>query len=384
PLLPFWAEKGHEWREYASLHPRNRVLALKLLCDMRLEREDVKGAIDALLVPPRGTSAAAGAGAGGAKGGAQKAAGGRAGPVAAQPVTRRRRGDASAPPPPPLTVDDVRKRPLGHDSNGAALWVVGRLPDLQLRLYREQAPSWPKPKKPRAPSPPPQEASGRGGKGRGKAAAEGGSAGAKTKKAKGQKALPPYMMYELPPEAVAGRWELLGVGAEGLGGAAEEMRTGSRKQQDRDLADKISTELVSVLVEELDRRERKQQLESRLRAALGTEYLGATRSRRARKEVDYSTAAYDKMLHEALRNTRQTVTVTAAGAAGSRKRSLRSASPAPEEEEEEEQEEEEVEEEGVMEMEEGQGEEEEAGEDAGEEERGGGGGEGGEEGQGMD
>ncbi|GIL56646.1 hypothetical protein Vafri_11976, partial [Volvox africanus] len=114
----------------------------------------------------------------------------------------RRRGADGKLPPAALTVDDVRKRPLGRDSSGAALWAVGRLPDLQMRLYREHPPSWPKPKKPRAASPPPAET--KGGRGKGKAAAaDGGGGGGAPKKKKGQKAPPPYLLYELPPEAVA-------------------------------------------------------------------------------------------------------------------------------------------------------------------------------------
>lgn len=31
---------------------RPRVLTLKLLCDLRLDREDVRGAVDELLLPP--------------------------------------------------------------------------------------------------------------------------------------------------------------------------------------------------------------------------------------------------------------------------------------------------------------------------------------------
>ncbi|GIL56645.1 hypothetical protein Vafri_11976, partial [Volvox africanus] len=229
----------------------------------------------------------------------------------------RRRGADGKLPPAALTVDDVRKRPLGRDSSGAALWAVGRLPDLQMRLYREHPPSWPKPKKPRAASPPPAET--KGGRGKGKAAAaDGGGGGGAPKKKKGQKAPPPYLLYELPPEAVAGRWELLGMGAEGLGGAAEEMRRRSKKQQDRELADKISSELVSVLVDEAERRERKHKLEAKLRFALGSDYY-ETRSRRTRKEVDYSTAAYDKMFHEALRGDR--LPAALGNAPGSNKRS---------------------------------------------------------------
>ncbi|GIL76900.1 hypothetical protein Vretifemale_6442, partial [Volvox reticuliferus] len=215
-----------------------------------------------------------------------------------------------------LTVDDVRKRPLGRDSSGAAMWVVGRLPDLQMRLYREHPPSWPKPKKPRAASPPPEETKGGRGKGPGKGkaatAADGGGGGGTARKKKGQKAPPPYLLYELPPEAVAGRWELLGIGAEGLGGAAEEMRRRSKKQQDRELADKISTELVSVLVDEAERRERKHKLEAKLRFTLGSDFY-ETRSRRTRKEVNYSTAAYDKMFHEALRGDRLPATTSNVG-----------------------------------------------------------------------
>ncbi len=38
----------------------------------------------------------------------------------------------------------MRKQPFGVDAGGAALWLVGRLPDPGLRLYLEGAPTWPK------------------------------------------------------------------------------------------------------------------------------------------------------------------------------------------------------------------------------------------------
>ncbi|EFJ43724.1 hypothetical protein VOLCADRAFT_96139 [Volvox carteri f. nagariensis] len=331
PLLPFWAEKGHEWRCYAALHPRNRVLALKLLCDLRLEQEDLKGVIDGLLLPPRPGAAAAAAAKSGRGGGVRDV---RRGPVGAG--GGRRRGADGSLPPAALVAEDIRKRPMGHDSGGAAFWVVGRLPDLQMRLYREQLPIWPKYEHGyeheygwwavvgfHTHSPthlPSKGARGGGGKGGAAKGADGGACSGKKKKG-AKKATPPYLLYELPPEAIAGRWELLGVGPEGLGGAAEEMRRRSKKQQDRDLAEKISTELVSVLVDEIERRERKQKLAAKLRFALGSEYY-ETRSRRTRKEVDYSTAAYDKMLHEALRGDR----LPAVPSAGS-KRPRRGGSP---------------------------------------------------------
>ncbi len=49
---------------------------------------------------------------------------------------------------------------------------------------------------------------------------------------------PPLAIHAFP--SLSGRWELLGVGAEGLGAAAAELRSRTgRKKQDRELADKV-------------------------------------------------------------------------------------------------------------------------------------------------
>ena len=93
--------------------PPSRVLALKALCDIRCDREDMRSLLDDTLNPSGAKKAKA----------PPPPAAAAAGP---RTSSRRRGGDASATPEPPpfnLTAEEVHgKVPLGVDAAGAAYY----------------------------------------------------------------------------------------------------------------------------------------------------------------------------------------------------------------------------------------------------------------------
>lgn len=81
----------------------SRVTALRILCELRLEKDDLHNVVEHAIHPPRKTKA-------------EKKA-------AALAAAQGRRRNAPPEPPPP-TMEQMRKQPLAKDSSGLMYWYL--------------------------------------------------------------------------------------------------------------------------------------------------------------------------------------------------------------------------------------------------------------------
>ncbi len=92
--------QGQAW--HFESHNACRVTALRILCELRLDKDDLHNVVEYALHPPRKTKA-------------EK----KAEALAAQ--TRGRKRDAEPPNP---TMDQMRRQPLAKDSSGLLYWYL--------------------------------------------------------------------------------------------------------------------------------------------------------------------------------------------------------------------------------------------------------------------
>ncbi|KAL6757483.1 hypothetical protein V8C86DRAFT_1671170 [Haematococcus lacustris] len=128
---PFQAAKGQEAAAYAALPASDRVRALKLLCDLRLEREDLSSAVEAALVegaarakagkPPPPKPALPAVAVRRTRGSTAPPAGPSAGSSSA-PAKGGRQGGMEQQEGSQLELEVLRRQPLGEDGSGRSYW----------------------------------------------------------------------------------------------------------------------------------------------------------------------------------------------------------------------------------------------------------------------
>ncbi|KAI8462282.1 MAG: hypothetical protein J3K34DRAFT_476354 [Monoraphidium minutum] len=306
--LPFAPQRRRERREYAALPAESRVLALKALCDLRAEREDLRCALEAALGGGGKKAAAAAAEA------AQRAGG----------AARPKRG--ASPTPPPLEAGEARGwEPLGLDSGGGRYYFLLAAPPcggdihddpnglLAERLYSGAAllastriSAQAKGAINVIPPPPPAPKRAKS-KGCGEAAPAGAAGGSEDGGGGG----PAWAV--LPAEEEGGEWRLVADGLDAIRAEAERL-AGCRGRADRTLGCELLGRVVPLLEEARDAEERLARARQRVARTLGLGGGareparaageggdGAPRGRRARAGVTYDFDSFDKQLKEAIR-----------------------------------------------------------------------------------
>eukprot|EP00798_Chlamydomonas_sp_ICE-L_P028438 gene28438-31580_t len=308
---PFKPAKRQEAYEYASLAVAERVLALKELCDVRLDREDLRGVVDETLRPPPKQVAKKTPPPPPSGGSRRSSRGGAPPPAAAKaalvPVQR--------------TPDDYRKESLGLDSNGNTYWMLdmwsvgSRRNEEGLNygtvLFKEgpaseevvpQAPL--KPEEILVPLPKKK-------KGRNLSAAD--------------QCYRRLAAYRIPEPGPCGGWEQVACSVEELEEVGLKLKStrkasdtdtaameldevglklkSTRKASDTDTAAKILDQVIPSLNERFEMIERQRKAQDRASRILGNSW-GAElsgRSMRQRKTVSYNTDEYDNQIRRAIR-----------------------------------------------------------------------------------
>ncbi|DBA82749.1 hypothetical protein WJX77_007341 [Trebouxia sp. C0004] len=278
---PFYPLKRSEASDYAALHATDRVLALKLLCEIRLDKEDLRSAIELSMKPPKAPSRP--------PSGKTRAAG----------ASTRGRSE-----PAPEVVMDVRHEPLGESDKGVMYWYLDLGPSghtslTGVRLYKEilaEVPPSPPLPKPRG-----KEASGAKGKGakrRGnKAKIQGGLGGS------------------LVPPPAEPSWELLCSSTEELQAVGEDL-TGSEANTEADIGYQLLDDIVPTLVARAEALEKRARAAAKIAAQLNNVVPDDSghygRSRRQRTQVNYNYDEYDRTIKDAIRGGRHEVLLPSA------------------------------------------------------------------------
>ncbi|CAD7698498.1 unnamed protein product [Ostreobium quekettii] len=247
--LPFRPMKGQESEDYAKLPSVVRVHALKSLCDIRAEREDIRITIDEVLRPRKVKSQAKG--------------------------VRNNQATVTS-----CSINDVRKEPIGRDSMGCHYWYLDLLNTSDVRLYKEEQPR----NSEIVPVDVKEKMVKKQGGGR--------------HRAKGSQAAPP----------ACGDWLVVAGSVSDLEGEGKRLGS-SNKRADKALARKLLDEIVPGLHERHEAEERRRKAAAKVQMSLGNIILdgngGYGRSLRTRKPVDNTFTDYNNMLDHAIRQGRQ-------------------------------------------------------------------------------
>ncbi|GMH35160.1 hypothetical protein BSKO_03028 [Bryopsis sp. KO-2023] len=266
--LHFAPQKGHEMEEYAALSSTNRVGALKALCEMRGDREDVRSLIETVLKPKKAREQQKG-----------KLKGGQNGVIH-------------------HTIDDFRRVPYGEGSNGERYWLLDMWGSCGIRMYKETLAEMPAASL--TPAPHTHTTSKTRGRGRGR----GGRGRGGGRRGRAKKPLVPIlggsMVSEGPP---SGTWEVAASSLTELESLGEDL-IGTRKRKCAALSKRIFNEIIPELQNRELAEERKRKQAEKLRVNLGNVILdtdgGYGRSRRKRKEISYRFDEYDRMIDEGI------------------------------------------------------------------------------------
>ncbi|KAK9792509.1 hypothetical protein WJX73_007651 [Symbiochloris irregularis] len=261
---PFAPQRYHEAEGYAALPTPDRVLALNLLCDLRLDREDLRiGIEESLKAPPK----------------PPKAPKTTPPPLPKeQPTRSSTRSTRYAAPPAPAAMErpvpqplpqkgeilrlPMRKEPLGVDASGSTYWLIEMACPLEIRLYRELSL---------------------------------GHVSAKKAAPKGKGSL-----AHSPP---APSFDLLGSTSEELQAVGERLTRSKRKPDQRvaaQILDGVVPAMAAAAAEELRQAKAAERLRNQLGVILDSDG-GYGRPKRSRKEVNYSYDAYDDIIRKAIR-----------------------------------------------------------------------------------
>ncbi|KAL3157904.1 hypothetical protein ABBQ32_012312 [Trebouxia sp. C0010 RCD-2024] len=275
---PFAPLKRHEAHDYAALHASDRVLALKLLCEIRLDKDDLRSAIEQSMKPVK--------------------------PPSRPPSGKPRAGGGSIkgqPEPSPESTMDVRHEPLGEDANGVMYWYLDLGPEghtslTGVRLYKEttaEPPSSPSPSPPKPTTKGAKDqagAKGKGPKGRGKKPKKHGGLG-------GSLVAPP----------AEPSWELLASSTDELQAIGEDL-TGQPANAEADIGYQILDDIVPNLVARAEAQEKRARAAAKVAAQLNSVVPDDNghygRSRRQRTQVNYNYDEYDKTIKDAIRGGR--------------------------------------------------------------------------------
>ncbi|GAX80871.1 hypothetical protein CEUSTIGMA_g8306.t1 [Chlamydomonas eustigma] len=309
---PFKAMRGVEAHDYAELPSGDRVLALKALCDIRLDREDIKAIAEEAAcskplgqtaakpskpaapsrpppVPSRTTRITAITAASAAAAEASALAGGKK-----RKLQRGSGSDGSI-----IEPHEVRKEELGRDSSGYLYWLLDCWDSSQegavnygISLYKEQPAVAVKQTQASTVDREAADASLQSSKG--------GKARKLCKAAEERRRL---SLYRVPPEAQAGRWERIATDLESIQAVGMRMKR-SLKALDGQLATQILDLVVPSIRVRIEEQERWNKAREKTAKMLGSLWASAEgRSVRSRKQINYSTDEFDNQIKQAIRES---------------------------------------------------------------------------------